>query len=268
MPKQIVNGVELFYQLDGTGNEVVIILNGIMMSTASWDELVGVYSKDYRVLRVDFRNQGKSQYIYESFAIDVHAEDLKCLLDILGINKAHFAGISYGAEVAMLFALKHQAMVSSLVLSNTTARVTNHLRAIGDSWDEAAKLYNGESLFKLVMPFIYSSSFYESNRQWLRDREILFGRILKKEWFDAYMRLSASTEGYNILDRLHEIKVPTLCIASDLDIITPIAELKMIHERIQSSKLIIIPDAGHASCYEKKDEFNAAVYGFLKAVAG
>lgn len=263
MPKEIINGVEIFYELNGSGSETVVILNGIMMSTTSWYDFVPAYTKNYRLLRVDFRNQGQSQYVDDDFFIDIHVEDLKSLFDKLGIQKIHMVGISYGAEVAMLFAIKHQHMLKSLVLSNTTARVTKHLRAIGDSWDEAAKLYDGERFFKLVMPFIYSSVFYDSNWQWLKDREKAFGKILQKPWFDAYRKLSGSTRCYDILDKIHEIKVPTLCIASDLDVITPVSEVRMIHERIEGSSFLIISDAGHASCYEKKDAFNAAVLGFI-----
>ena len=263
MPKELINGVEIFYQLDGKGSETVVILNGIMMSTTSWYDFVPDYVKNYRLLRVDFRNQGQSQYVDEDFLIDIHVDDLKALFEKLGIEKVHMVGISYGAEVAMLFALKHQNMLRSLVLSNTTARVTNHLRAIGNSWDEAAGLYDGEKYFKLVMPFIYSSAYYDSHWKWLMDREKAFGKVLQKPWFDAYTKLSGSTRCYDILDQIHAIKVPTLCIASDLDVITPISEVRMIHERIEGSRFIIIPNAGHASCYEKKDEFNTAVLGFI-----
>lgn len=266
MPKERVNGIELYYELNGKGEETVVILNGIMMSTTSWYDFVPVYTKNYRLLRVDFRNQGQSQYVDEDFLIDVNVEDLKGLFDRLGIRKVHMVGISYGAEVAMLFALKYQDMLHSLVLSNTTARVTKHLRAIGDSWDEAARLYDGEKFFKLVMPFIYSSVFYDTHWQWLKDREKAFGKVLQKPWFDAYTKLSGSTRSYDILDQLHQIKVPTLCIASDLDIITPISEVSMIHERIEGSRFLIIPNAGHASCYEKKEEFNAAVLGFVGGI--
>lgn len=263
MPKEIINGVEIFYELNGNAGDTVVILNGIMMSTTSWYDFVPVYTKNHRLLRVDFRNQGQSQYVDDDFLIDIHVEDLKALFEKLRIEKVHMVGISYGAEVAMLFALKYQNMLKSLVLSNTTARVTKHLRAIGDSWDEAAKLYDGERFFKLAMPFIYSTAFYESNWQWLKDREKAFGKILQKPWFDAYMKLTGSTRCYDILDRLHEINVPTLCIASDLDIVTPIPEVRMIYERIENSKFLIISGAGHASCYEKKDEFNTAVLGFI-----
>lgn len=263
MPKELINGVEIYYDLNGSGSETIVILNGIMMSTTSWYDFVPLYTKNYRLLRVDFRNQGQSQYVEEDFLIDVHVDDLKVLFERLNIEKVHMVGISYGAEVAMLFALKHQHMLQSLVLSNTTARVTKHLRAIGNSWDEAARLYDGEKFFKLVMPFIYSSVFYDTNWQWLMDREKAFGKLLKKPWFDAYTKLSGSTSCYDILDQIHAIKVPTMCIASDLDIITPISEVRMIHERIENSKFLIIPNSGHASCYEKKEEFNAAVLGFI-----
>lgn len=263
MPKELINGVEIFYQLDGKGDETVVILNGIMMSTTSWYDFVPDYVKKYRLLRVDFRNQGQSQYVDEDFLIDIHVDDLKGLFEKLEIEKVHMVGISYGAEVAMLFALKYQKMLQSLVLSNTTARVTNHLKAIGDSWDEAVRLNDGEKYFKLVMPFIYSSVYYNSNWKWLKDRERAFGKALKKPWFDAYLKLSGSTRFYDILNQIQDIKVPTLCIASDLDVITPVYEVRLIHERIEGSRFVIIPDAGHASCYEKKEEFNSVVLGFI-----
>jgi 3-oxoadipate enol-lactonase len=268
MPKEVVHGIELYYELNGKAEETVVMLNGIMMSTADWYDFVPTYTKNYRLLRVDFRNQGQSQYVEEDFLIEVNAEDLKGLLDKLGIRKVHMVGISYGAQVAMLFALKHQEMLHSLVLSNTAARVTKHLRAIGDSWEEAARLYDGEKFFKLVMPFLYSSVFYDTHWQWLKKREKAFGRILKKPWFDAYIKLSGSTRSYDILDQLHQIKVPALCIASDLDIITPLSEVRMIHEALEGSRFLILPNAGHASCYEKKEEFNAAVLGFVEGIGG
>lgn len=263
MPKEIINGVEIFYELNGSGSDTVVILNGIMMNTTSWYDFVPVYTKNYRLLRVDFRNQGRSQYVDEDFLIDIHVEDLKALFDKLNIEKVHMVGTSYGAKVAMLFALKYQHMLKSLILSNTTARVTKHLSAIAESWNEAARLYDGEKYFKLIMPFIYSTVFYENNWQWIKSREKAFGKVLKKSWFDAFIKLLGSTRSYDILNQIHAIKVPTLCIASDLDVITPIQEVRMIHERIEDSSLLIINDAGHAACFEKQEEFNNEVLRFI-----
>ena len=52
-------------------------------------------------------------------------------------------------------------------------------------------------------------------------------------------------------------------IAGTRDIITPVYEMKKIQERIEDAKMVIIEDAGHASFYEKKDEFATAVLGFV-----
>lgn len=263
MPKYLLNDVEIFYQLDGSGSDTLVLLNGIMMSTADWYGFVPEYTKNYKLLRVDFRNQGQSEYVEEDFDIDIHVEDLKALLDKLGIEKVHLLGISYGGKVAMLFALKYQEMLQSLVLCNTTARVTEYLREVQDSWVNAAKQNDGEKFFKHIMPFIYSPKFCEDNWKWINNREKAFGRVLQKPWFDAFIKLTESSHAYNILEKINAIKVPTLCIASDFDILTPIAELEMIHDHIEGSKLLIIPDAGHAPQYENKLEFNKAVLNFL-----
>jgi 3-oxoadipate enol-lactonase len=264
LPKEILNGIEIFYQLDGSGRDTLILLNGIMMNTSDWYGFVSTYTKNYRLLRVDFRNQGQSEYVEEDFDIDIHVEDLKALLDKLEIERVHLLGVSYGGKVAMLFALKYQEMLRSLVLCNTTARVTKHLQEVQDSWVKAAKQYDGEAFFKHIMPFIYSSHFCEDNRKWINNREKAFGRVLQKPWFDAFTKLTESSHAYNIVDKIGAIKVPTLCIASEFDILTPKAELEMIHDYIIGSKLVIIPDAGHAPQYENKLAFNKAVLDFLE----
>ena len=264
LPKCLLNGVEIFYQLDGSGRDTLVLLNGIMMNTADWYGFVPVYTKNYRLLRVDFRNQGQSEYVEEFFNIDIHVEDIKALLDMLAIEKVHMLGVSYGGKVAMLFAIKYQKMLKSLVLCNTTARLTKHLQDIQDSWVEAAKQNDGEKFFKCIMPFIYSPTFCEENKRWMKSRENAFGKTLRKPWFDAFIRLAESGYAYNIVDKISEIMVPTLCIASEFDIITPIEEMKMIHENIEESKLLIIRGVGHAPQYENELAFNKAVLDFLQ----
>ena len=93
------------------------------------------------------------------------------------------------------------------------------------------------------------------------------GSILRsdphQEYFASLQRLSRSSKNFDILDEIHKIKVPTLLIAGSRDIITPVSEMKKIQERIEGSRMIIIEGAGHASFYEKMDEFVTAVLGFV-----
>ncbi|WP_026476462.1 alpha/beta fold hydrolase [Alkaliphilus transvaalensis] len=264
MSKVAINGVEINYKVTGEGEQVLLILNGIMMSVTSWTNMTPIYNKaGYKVINVDFRDQGESGASPEDYDNTQHVSDLKGLLDYLEIKECNIMGISYGGQVAMLFALKYPEMVKGLILANTISRLTNYLAAIGASWDEAAKLKDGEKFFKLAMPLIYSDTFYEKNEKWLKDRVKIFGKILTDQWFERYLRLSSSLNNYDISELIGDIKAPTLVIASDKDVVTPYEELHLIHKKIPNSKFVVIPEAGHASCYEKTDEFNLLVVGFL-----
>lgn len=265
MPKVKINGVEIFYSLDGDGEETIVFLNGIMMNTLSWNDFVPVFTEknNYKFLRVDFRDQGFSSPYTEDYDISIHVDDLKELFDHLGLKKVHLLGVSYGAMVAMLFTLKYPEYLSSLILANTVARVTKFLQAASDIWEYSAQTNSGEVFFKLSMPFIYSDDFYNRNWKWLKEREAIFDEILTKEWFQSLDRLSRSSKEYDILEEIHKIKVPTLLLGGTRDIITPIYEMKKIQERISNAKMVIIEDAGHASFYEKMAEFSTQVLGFV-----
>ena len=264
MPKLHINGIDIHYQLDGDQGDVLVILNGIMMSTVSWNEFVPLYIKrGYRVLRVDFRDQGQSSNAAQGYDINQHVEDLEQLFEALNLQKIHLHGISYGGQVALLFALKYPARLQSLIVANTIARLTNYLRGVGEAWDEAARMKDGLKFFRLAMPLVYSDKFYQGNWEWLKKREAHFAKILTPQWFEGYLRLSASHGSFDILVQLGQIRVPTLLIASDRDAVTPVEEMKLIRDSIPQAKMVIIPDAGHASCYEKPDEYKTLVLGFL-----
>ncbi len=265
MATTVINGVQMYYELTGDSGEVLTILNGIMMSSSSWDELKKDYlQRGYRVLTLDFRDQGKSEASREAYNIEQHREDLVALLDHLNIRKTHILGISYGGQVGMLFTLKYPEYVDRLILANTSSKISNFLKGIGGAWDEAAKLYDGERFFRIAMPLIYSDVFYESHYSWLKERETQFKKILTKEWFDRYLRLSSSHGNYNIEDEIDKIERPTLVIGGDRDGVTPYEEVYRIYKKINGAALVMIPDCGHASCYEKPREFNIQVLGFLQ----
>ncbi|AKI96603.1 alpha/beta fold hydrolase [Kosmotoga pacifica] len=256
--------VNIYYELHGDENRpVVVLLNGIMMSTLSWHGHLSDLTRFFRVLLMDFRDQGKSSKMSKEFDISVHVEDLNALLDYLNIEKVNIVGLSYGGQVAQLFALKHPYKLNALVLANTPARIPPYLQELGEAWKEAARLYDGEKFFKLAIPFIYSDSFYNSNLSWLKNRQKAFKQLLNKDWFDGFIRLASSNLSFNTLNELPSISCPTLLLMADRDIITPIREMELIKERLPQAESLIIHDAGHAAFLEKQEEFLSAVIGFL-----
>lgn len=271
MPIIKIQGKNIYYEIYGEG-EPVIFLNGIMMSTSSWKPFISAFS-DYKMVLIDLIDQGRSDKgdVWSDIDCDVkgydqflHVEMLRELIEKLKLGKVHIMGISYGGEVAMKFAIKYGDCLKSLILSNTTAITTNIMKDIEETWDFVAATYDGKVFFKATMPYIYSTKFYEENIEWLKAREQVLASSLTKEWYDGFRRAIRSASSHNVLKDLESIKVPTLILGAELDIITPLRYQEEIHKRVANSRMVIIKDAGHALMYEKPYEFTLCILGFIK----
>lgn len=255
----------IYYENHGQGDRVVVLLNGIMMSTASWQAFIPVLKERFQVIVFDFFDQGQSDFYEAAYSQDLQVEVLKELLKQLNLKdkKITLMGISYGGEVAMRFALESPQAIDALILSNTTAYTNKQLKIIGDSWIEVAKTYNGKSFFQVTIPPIYSTGFYEKNYEWLEKRQTYFEETFKPDWYEAFIRLVKSAENHDVRNRLHEIKMPVLVIGAENDMITPIACQREIVDAIDDATFLVIEDCGHASMYEKPKAFVTAITGFL-----
>jgi pimeloyl-ACP methyl ester carboxylesterase len=263
MPFVEVRGKKMFYEAFGEG-EPLFILNGIMMSTASWYPYKDVLSKYYRMIVVDLLEMGKSDKADGPFTQDMHVEMFKEFLDKLGCKKIHLFGVSYGGEVSQLFAIKYQEMLHTLILANTTSETNNIMKDIEEGWDYALGTHNGDIFWSSLMPYVYSVDFYRKDPEWLKGRRELFKKVLAPEWYDSIRKLSASAHNFNCTKDLHKIGVPTLIISTDLDILTPPAYQEVIHNEIKGSKWIVIKGGGHGAVYENALEYALLMIGFLK----
>lgn len=257
------DGLKLFYEEFGNEEKTpILFLNGIMMSTPSWYMFKPMF-KNYRIILFDFRDQGQSDKATSQYTIDAHIDDVYALLDHLGIDKINIVGLSYGGYVAAKFATKYSEKIQSLILANTVSEVTEYLSGIGKAWIEAAKLNDSDLFFTFALPFIHSRNFYKTNKKWVTQREKMLKKELTKEWFDSFIRLSQSTNGMNITEELSNISCETLLIGADQDIITPLEDMRKLHDNIKDSSFVIIRDAGHAAFLEKSKEFASLIRGFI-----
>lgn len=254
--------IGLYYEINGEGKSLVL-LNGIMMNALSWKDHIPKFKKGYQIITYDMRDQGQSTRLKEGYTIDVHVEDLKRLLDHLNIEKVTLLGVSYGSQVALLFALKYPERVEKMILPNATDHIDNYLKAIGEVWKIAAKSYDGETFFDLALPFIYSRPFYDSNLNWLMDRRKMFKKTLTEPWFDGLYRLASSNADYDIRDRIHEIDKEVLFISGDEDFITPHNHMMEMHNKISNSTLIELEGTGHALFFERINDFMNIINDFI-----
>lgn len=253
----------LYYEEYGNGYPT-IFLNGIMMNTSSWANHIPKLDKEkMKIILYDSRDEGKSEKLKTDYSIELHAEDLKNFIDYFNYKKVNIVGLSYGGQIAQIFALKYKNSINKLVLVNTCDHIDNYLESIGKIWKIAAASYDGEIFFDLALPFIYSRTFYNNNYQWLMERRKLFKDILTKEWFDALIRLSSSNINWSVRDEISQIDCETMLVAGEEDIITTPKQMFEMHKKIKNSVYKEIKKAGHGLFLEKIDEFSKLINEFI-----
>jgi pimeloyl-ACP methyl ester carboxylesterase len=138
MPKALLkSGLVLHYQQAGTGPDVVLI-HGLTGNLAVWHlKIIPLLMDDFRLLSYDLRGHGYSDMPKSGYACADMAEDLKGLLNTLHIEKAHLVGHSFGADIALYFALVYPERVRNVVAIEAAVPALMHERAREDweGWD-------------------------------------------------------------------------------------------------------------------------------------
>jgi 3-oxoadipate enol-lactonase len=243
-------------------SETLLVLNGIMMSTVSWALFLPVLSQRVNVVLIDMLDQGKSDKAQQAYTVHDQSVIVHEVLQALSLYKVHVCGISYGGEVAMDVAINYPDQVKSLVLFNTTAKTSLWLRDIGESWIAAAQ--DPLAFYYTTIPTIYSHQFFEDRHAWMTQRkQVLLEVFSNREFIDSMIRLTHSSEDFDVLKQLDKITAPTLVVSSDLDTITPMYEQEKIVNLIPNAHHMVVKGSGHASMYEQPNTFISLVLGHV-----
>lgn len=260
MPRIDIDGVKLNYELNGKGPYVVFI-NGLTMDVNGWILQVPDFSKRYSVLRYDCRGQGQSDKPDMEYTPEIHAEDLKRLLDKLSIDKAHIVGLSNGGMIAQHFAVNYPQRLGALVLVDTCSYIGTLLELIIKTWIKATEVGGSELRYDVALPFLFSENFIRNNLEKILS---LKETSVKTNPPKAVINLARGCLKHNIHERLSNITAPTLIIVGEEDILIPLKYSRILHENIKNSKLLVMRDCGHVPPIEKPEEFNKAVISFIK----
>src|SRR5579859_6125280 len=118
------DGYRLAYRLDGAETQPVLVLsNSIGTTLHMWDGQIDALTQHFRVLRYDARGHGQSDAPAGAYSMDRLGRDVIELLDALGIERAHFLGLSLGGLVGQWLGIHAPERIDQLILSNTSARL-------------------------------------------------------------------------------------------------------------------------------------------------
>jgi pimeloyl-ACP methyl ester carboxylesterase len=256
----------IYYETHGTKGEPLLLLNGIMMSTLSWAPFVKNFSAANRLILLDFLDQGQSSRLAGRYGHEVQIEVISALVEHLRLDHVNICGISYGAEAGLGYAVQYPEKVRRLLLFNGGARTAPLLRDIGHGWNEAAKSEGGLNYYLATIPVIYSDSFYEKNETWMAARQkALVPYFASQEVKDRLVRLTDSSEGFDVAKDLGKLDMPVLVVTSANDLLIPEREQKRLLSGLKHAHHVVLPGTGHASMYEQPLLFSALTLGFVNS---
>jgi 3-oxoadipate enol-lactonase len=256
-----VNGINIYYELQGSESLPCLILNnGILMNAAnSWKSQQDIFSKRYYLLRYDMRGQGASEHPQGTYNMNAHADDLAELMKILNIKKAHIAGLSYGGAITQLFALKYPELCHSLILAGATSEIGAKLKLVVNGWINNAQRGNLEDFLNSTIPWFFTSKSIEENPQIIENARKRYSKLD----FESVVELCKSFLSVDFTKHLNNIQIPTCIIVGQEDPLTEFSYIDILKSNICNSELHVIPFASHVVCWEKSEEFNTIVLGFL-----
>jgi 3-oxoadipate enol-lactonase len=258
-----VNGVRIAYRFDGPpGGRVVLMSNSLMSSYDMWDWTVPALADRYRVLRYDTRGHGRSATPPGPYSIASLGDEAAGLLDALGIEAAHFVGLSMGGMVGQQLGARYPGKVLSLSLCDTASEMPPR-----EMWEERLAIAASQGIPGLAEGTLKRWFTEPFLRRAPGDIEKVRGMILGTG-VEGYMACAGAIRDMAQTTMLLAITAPTLVLTGRQDPATTVAHATVLHRVIAGSRLVIIEDAAHLSNIEQPRAFNAALRAFIDGIDG
>lgn len=251
---------------DGSG-EPVLLLNGIMMSLASWQPLVGpLVEAGLEVVRCDLRGQLLAATPTRS-SMGEHRDDVLATLDVAGLETVHVVGTSFGGALGVRLAATAPGRVRTLTVVASGDRFNPELVRQVDRWRELCQqtLDGGErtELFDELEPWVYAPHWVAAHRDEMVERRRQFGR-LPDRFFEGMLAL-ASTDGVMDLGTLPEqVQCPAVVLAAELDRLVPVERCAALAERIPDAHLEVLNGCGHGAVMEQPGAVSERIVRLVK----
>ena len=258
-----VNGIEIAYDVRGSGPPLVLVM-GYRLSSLAWPlDFIEALAERFTVVLFDNRGTGTSDKPTFGYEISNMARDVGGLLDHLKIARANILGYSMGGAIAQEFVRQFPDRVLGLVLCATMCGGPRAVYAPPPVVRVMRELdgLKPEEIARRIWEVTYSPGYLENHRKLAEDqmrREIAAPTPLHA----ADLQFQAFAE-FDCSKALPNIKAPTLVLTGDLDRLVSPRNSKFIASHIPGASLIVIPGCGHRMMWEATDECIGFVTEFL-----
>ena len=268
MPSLQTNGAQFYYEEHGEG-PAVVFAHGAGGNHLSWWQQVPVFSRKYRCVTFDHRGWGLSLDGQDAGPA-AFVDDLRALLDHLGIERAALVAQSMGGLTCLGFAIAYPQRVSALIMANTFAGMRREVWLAADEglrtgaravWDRRRRdgvkraLAPGFARSDREKAFLYKQIrlLNEEGPNRLQTEE----RVLRLRALERAPEVAASREA------LAAIAAPVLFIGGEHDEVMPPSLMAVACNLVPGARMVVVPGAGHSVYFEQPQTFNRIALEFL-----
>lgn len=258
MPLIDVDGCAINVQVDGRKDAPALMLSNSMgCSLEMWQPQMATFAERFRVIRYDRRGHGQSAPSDAGYSVERFGKDAVAILDHLGVDKAHWCGISLGGIVGQWMAAMAPKRIDRLVLSNTTSYVADPT-----NWLNRIKVVQ-ESGLASIADAVLAGWLTEGYRGSHPEVVASLRQMLVSTDPTAYAGCCATLSKLDQRALLSRIVCQTLIIAGEHDKSTPIPAAELLKSKIPHARMETI-EAAHISNVEAADKFTQLVLSFLE----
>jgi pimeloyl-ACP methyl ester carboxylesterase len=251
-----VNGLEMYYEIHGKGQPLVLLHGAYSSINTSFGKLIPILAKTRQVIAVDLQGHGHTADIDRPLSYVQMADDTSALLSKIGITNADVFGYSIGGSTALQIAIRHPELVRKLVLASAYFRSDGYYPEVLDT-------------IPYFTPEVFAGSPIEEEYKRVAPNPQDFPKLVEKLKNLVSEKFSWEAE------TIRSIKAPALILAGDSDSIRPEHALELFRlfgggvvgdmAGLPDSQLALLPSTTHISILEKTDSLISLIVPFLDA---
>lgn len=249
-----VNGLEMYYEIHGTG-QPLIVLHGAYMSIDAMGEIISRLAETRQVIAVELQGHGRTADIVDRpLTYEQLADDVVAFMEEIGVENADVFGYSMGGGTALQMAIRHPQAVRKIVVASATYNSDGiYLEAL--------------SMIGTITPELFAGTPMETEYMRLAPNPENFPTLVEK-----LVKLDTEVQEWSP-ESIQAITAPTLIVVGDSDVVRPEHAVDMFRLRgggipgdltgLPNSQLAILPGTTHVTVINRVDWLTSMINEFL-----